>query len=212
MKSTHLLASLVVCGTLGLGGFPKTTGQPTETLLFGLPNCQELLPGTLNLHWDVSEDGTVLDLALEGIASENNQYMAFGFSPAGDTTAEMVGAGTVIAGNIGDEFFGKNYVLTRKGRCDASGEGVCPDPMQDVEVVQAERDADTNVMAIHVRRSLGDWPLDGSRVSIWAMGSVGDGSSIESPDIGYHGAMRTSPGSSATVVFSEATNTCSKLA
>lgn len=204
-RISRILASVAVCGALT--SFHQLA-HAQETLLFGLPNCQELAPGALNLHWELSEDGKVLDLALEGVVQEGDQYLAFGFSPPGESTAEMVGSHAVIAGNIGDEFFGQNYFLSGASQC-ISGNGVCPESTQDIEVVEGERNG--NVMAIHMKRGIGDWPIDGSQVAIWATGAVEGSSSIASPGIQYHGNNRASPGSSATVAFNEASNTCSKL-
>lgn len=202
MKSSVVLFS-VVCGFL-----LNQPAQGQETLLFGLPNCQELVPGVLNIHWDLSKDGTVLDFALEGIVSEGNQYMAFGFSPPDAPSAQMLDSHVVIAGNVGEDFFGKNYLITEYQKCE-SGVGVCQENPQDVEVVDAERRS--NGMAIHMKRGIGDWPVDGSQVSIWAMGNVGDGSSVELPDIQYHGTKRGSPGSSTTVQFNTPSNSCSPI-
>ncbi len=206
MKSSLVLtlSVVVVCG----GFLLNLSAQAQETLLFGLPNCQELVPGILNLHWELSEDGTVIDFALEGIVPEGNQYMAFGFSPPDAPSAVMVGSQVVIAGNVGEDFFGNNYLLTEYQSCNA-GLGVCQESSQDIEVVDAERSS--NGMAIHMKRGIGDWPVDGSQVSIWAMGAVGDDSSVALPDIQYHGTKRSAPGSSTTVTFNTPSNTCSKI-
>ncbi len=98
-----------------------------DDALYGLPNCQELVPGVLNVHWNLSD--SVLDIALEGtIRDIGNQYLAFGFSQLGVPSARMTGSTALIGGFVGEQPFALNYVLGSKSTCDyATGNGVCPD-------------------------------------------------------------------------------------
>ena len=66
---------------------PATTG-------LGLANCQELMPGYLNLHYEVA-DG-MITLGLEGRPGAGNRWMGFGFSAPNATDVLMPGSDAVV--------------------------------------------------------------------------------------------------------------------
>ena len=195
-----------------------------DDALYGLPNCQELVPGVLNVHWNLSD--SVLDIALEGtIRDIGNQYLAFGFSQPGVPSARMTGSTALIGGFVGEQPFALNYELGSKSTCDyATGNGVCPDfagnstapKTTSAKVIQANRNGDA--MAIHMTRPLGptdgkennEWPSDGSQVVIYAIGPVAEFSSVEEPEVLIH-RVKTPGVSTATVKFDESKNDCTAI-
>ncbi len=68
-----------------------------------------------------------------------------------------------------------------------------PPPGGPVELLACEADGDR--LAVTARRALGDWPLDGSRPAVWAMGPVSEGSNSTVPVPLYH--LLNLPGAAA---------------
>ena len=163
-----------------------------------LPNCQELIPGTLDIHWDLKDSNIVVELRGTGI-DEANGYMAFGFSPEGASRAQMVGGNALVGGTVDGEFFAMNYDLGSKSTCDlSSGRGVCP-ANEDAKLIAGSEQ--NGMMIIRMERPVADWPIDGSRPAIWASGRVLGDTNV--PLIQFHGSSHTSALSSVSVRFDQ---------
>lgn len=169
-----------------------------NALYDGLDSCIELVPGELNMHYKVLENGT-LDMALEGLVFEGNAYLSFGFAAPSARSSKMVGGTAVVAGTAGDACFAQDYYLGGEVECDfATGSGSCPSSVSSangvkpypVELVACERDGDA--LAVRFRRPLGQsgeqgyWPVDGSQYAMYAVGLVGDGSNTQEPEVLDH--------------------------
>lgn len=169
-----------------------------NTLYDGLDSCIELVPGELNMHYKVLDNGT-LDMALEGLVFEGNAYLSFGFAAPSARSSKMVGGTAVVAGTAGDACFAQDYYLGGEVECDfATGSGSCPSSVSSangvkpypVELVACERDGDA--LAVRFRRPLGQageqgyWPVDGSQYAMYAVGLVGDGSNTQEPEVLDH--------------------------
>lgn len=169
-----------------------------NALYDGLDSCIELVPGELNMHYKVLDNGT-LDMALEGLVFEGNAYLSFGFAAPSARSSKMVGGTAVVAGTAGDACFALDYYLGGEVECNfATGTGSCPSSLSSengvkpypVELVACERDGDA--LAVRFRRPLGQigeegyWPVDGSQYAMYAVGLVGDGSNTEKPEVLDH--------------------------
>ena len=163
-----------------------------------LPNCQELIPGKLDIHWDLKDSKIVIELHGSGI-DESNGYMAFGFSPQGASRAQMVGGTALVGGTVDGDFFAMNYNLGSKSTCNlSSGRGVCPANGDAKLIAGSEQNGK---MIVRMERSVGDWPMDGSRPAIWATGRVvGD---VNTPLIQFHGSSHTAASSTVSVRFDQ---------
>lgn len=64
--------------------------------LYGLANCKTLVPGMLNLHYQVDPTNTYVDMALEGVVDKGDQYLSFGYAEPGASYAKMVGGNVVV--------------------------------------------------------------------------------------------------------------------
>jgi len=169
-----------------------------NALYDGLDSCIELVPGELNMHYKVLDNG-MLDMTLEGLVFEGNAYLSFGFAAPSARSSKMVGGTAVVAGTAGDACFAQDYYLGSEDECDfATGTGSCPSSVSSdngvkpypVELLACERDGDA--LAVRFRRPLGQageqgyWPVDGSQYAMYAVGIVGDGSNTEEPEVLDH--------------------------
>jgi hypothetical protein len=112
----------------------------------------------------------------------------------------MTGSSVVLSGFTGTDAFSSSYELTQR-----SSSGVTP---SGPPVVLIEATSQDGVSRVRGRRPLDGWPTDGSRAIVWALGPVSG--PADDPRIDYHGTMHAVGGSTATVVLSEAQNTCTQ--
>ena len=174
--------------------------QKTHTSIDDLQSCTELIPGYLNAHWELINDGSTLLLGLEGRPGGDNRWLGFGFSSPSATSPNMVGSNVIVAGMVKGKCFAYNYFLSSQSQCDFStADGVCPNfagqpgtlvPSTDVDLMKCEKVGDklTMLMSRPLAASAGKdnaWPIDGSRYSIYAMGPVSEGSN-SIPVVLYH--------------------------
>lgn len=87
-------------------------------------NCRELLPGKLQVKWEIQNEYVVIDLY--GRIAEN-QYMAFGLSGANGRVQMSQGDVTVAFYDINARVFrAEDYFLSDLSQCDGQ-HGACPD-------------------------------------------------------------------------------------
>lgn len=87
-------------------------------------NCRELLPGKLQVKWEIQNEYVIIDLY--GRIAEN-QYMAFGFSGANGRAQMSQGDVTVAFYDINARVFrAEDYFLSDLSQCDGQN-GACPD-------------------------------------------------------------------------------------
>ena len=214
-QSPYEFKSFVVFAVAGI------LGQTQLKTLFGLENCQELVPGVLNLWWTLEGDGNTLDMALEGVLpSPQDQYLSFGFSPPGSINSRMVGSNVIVGGTVGIEPFAMKYYLDRKMPCNyEAASGVCPvSVFNDDGSTQVELQdfvTEGSAVAFHVKVPLnspdaGWWPVNGSQPAIYAIGPVQGSSSVEKPEVLIH-RLHTPSFENVVVDFSSSMNSCTPI-
>lgn len=98
--------------------------KTTTTLRPPANTCREVIPGRLQVKWEIQDDKLVVELF--GRMKEN-YYMAFGLSGAHGRT-QMVGGDVAVAfyDTQARVFRAEDYYLSNLSQCDSKG-GVCPD-------------------------------------------------------------------------------------
>ncbi len=163
-----------------------------------------MIPGYLNVHWQIDDATKTLVLGLEGRPGTADTWLGFGFSPPDATGPEMVGSDVIVAGMVKGKCFAYPYFLSSQSQCDyQTAGGVCPDfagkvplvPSTSIDVLSCEKEGDK--LSVLMTRPLDNsaWPTDGSRFSIFAMGPVSEGSNSTIPVVLYHNLQL--PGTSA---------------
>lgn len=183
-------------------------------------NCVQLLDGYFNMNWSL--EGSAVTLKYEARLGPGDKWLGFGYSPPGSQGVTMVGANTTLVGIVGEECFAYNFYLESRSQCDfASQTGVCPQTTDNpVKLLSCQRSGE--ILSIEIERPVGDWPLDTSRYSIWAMGPLSEGSTVDRPIVLYHSMTlpgmtgdavmtRALPGSDFSVSLASPLDTCTPL-
>ncbi|KAL4149249.1 hypothetical protein QTP88_003230 [Uroleucon formosanum] len=100
----------------------STTSDPEGR--WEMSNCRDLLPGKLQVHWEVQGDW--VQVQLTGKIREN-QYMAFGLS-GNQNSVTMIGGDVVVVfyNPAKNSFHAEDYYLSATTECDDKN-GVCQD-------------------------------------------------------------------------------------
>ncbi|XP_050532309.1 protein Skeletor, isoforms B/C-like [Daktulosphaira vitifoliae] len=156
----------------------STTSDPESH--WEMNNCRELLPGRLQVQWEIQGDWIQVQLTAR---IHEDQFIAFGLS--GDPNSNsMIGSDVVIVyyDKSKNSFHAEDYYITSMVECDGNN-GLCPDERlggrNDAVLITGTRRNDVTCIVyrrpLQTNEAINDQsvPLDSASLVIAAIGSLG---------------------------------------